>query len=128
VTLQLDVEPEGPLESAGDALGMVERRVEGQGGAAVIRRRKRAPEPAPAPPRVEADAGGGLKRLARPRNIGRVAQAGGMAEQQPRIELGRLDAALAQGASRLDESLVQGQGLSHAPPPAWTRAGWSDAR
>jgi uncharacterized membrane protein len=29
VTLQLDVEPEGPLEAAGDALGMVERRVEG---------------------------------------------------------------------------------------------------
>jgi len=37
---------------------ITERRVEGQGGGAVIRRRKRAPEPAPAPPparlRVEA--------------------------------------------------------------------------
>jgi uncharacterized membrane protein len=29
VTLQLDVDPEGPIESAGDALGLVERRVEG---------------------------------------------------------------------------------------------------
>jgi len=29
VTLQLDVDPEGPVESAGDALGMVERQVEG---------------------------------------------------------------------------------------------------
>jgi len=29
VTLQLDVEPEGPIESAGDALGMVERQVDG---------------------------------------------------------------------------------------------------
>jgi hypothetical protein len=29
VTLQLDVEPEGPLETAGDALGFVERQAEG---------------------------------------------------------------------------------------------------
>ena len=29
VTLQLDVDPEGPVESAGDALGIVERQVEG---------------------------------------------------------------------------------------------------
>jgi uncharacterized membrane protein len=29
VTLQLDVEPEGPLESVGDALGVVQRRVKG---------------------------------------------------------------------------------------------------
>ena len=29
VTLRLDVEPEGPVESAGDALGFVERRVKG---------------------------------------------------------------------------------------------------
>jgi uncharacterized membrane protein len=28
-TLQLDVEPEGPIESAGDALGLVERQAEG---------------------------------------------------------------------------------------------------
>lgn len=33
---------------------VTERRVEGQGGGAVIRRRKRAPEPAPTPLRVEA--------------------------------------------------------------------------
>ena len=30
VTLQLDVEPEGPVESAGDALGFVQRRGEGR--------------------------------------------------------------------------------------------------
>jgi uncharacterized membrane protein len=29
VTLQLDVEPEGPVESAGDALGFVQRRAKG---------------------------------------------------------------------------------------------------
>jgi uncharacterized membrane protein len=29
VTLQLDVEPEGPLESVGDALGFVQRRAKG---------------------------------------------------------------------------------------------------
>jgi uncharacterized membrane protein len=29
ITLQLDVEPEGPVESAGDALGFVERQAEG---------------------------------------------------------------------------------------------------
>lgn len=29
VNLQLDVEPEGPIESAGDALGFVERQAEG---------------------------------------------------------------------------------------------------
>ncbi len=29
VTLQLDVEPQGPVESAGDALGFVQRRVKG---------------------------------------------------------------------------------------------------
>jgi uncharacterized membrane protein len=29
VTVQLDAEPEGPLEAAGDALGMLERRVRG---------------------------------------------------------------------------------------------------
>jgi uncharacterized membrane protein len=29
VTLQLDVEPEGPIESAGDALGFVQRRAKG---------------------------------------------------------------------------------------------------
>ncbi len=29
VTLQLDVDPEGPLENAGDALGLVSRRVKG---------------------------------------------------------------------------------------------------
>ena len=29
VTLQLDVEPEGPVESAGDALGFVQRQAEG---------------------------------------------------------------------------------------------------
>jgi uncharacterized membrane protein len=29
VTLQLDVEPEGPVEKAGDALGVVQRRVKG---------------------------------------------------------------------------------------------------
>ncbi len=29
VTLQLDVEPEGPVESAGDALGFVDRRIQG---------------------------------------------------------------------------------------------------
>ncbi len=29
VTLQLDVEPEGPVESVGDALGIVQRRVKG---------------------------------------------------------------------------------------------------
>ena len=29
VTLQLDVEPEGPLEKVGDALGVVQRRVKG---------------------------------------------------------------------------------------------------
>lgn len=29
ITLQLDVEPEGPLETAGDALGFVERQAEG---------------------------------------------------------------------------------------------------
>jgi uncharacterized membrane protein len=29
VTLQLDVEPEGPIEKAGDALGLVQRRVKG---------------------------------------------------------------------------------------------------
>jgi len=29
ITLQLDVEPEGPVETAGDALGFVERQVEG---------------------------------------------------------------------------------------------------
>jgi uncharacterized membrane protein len=29
VTLQLDVEPEGPIESAGSALGVVQRRVKG---------------------------------------------------------------------------------------------------
>jgi uncharacterized membrane protein len=29
VTLQLDVEPQGPLESVGDALGVVQRRVKG---------------------------------------------------------------------------------------------------
>lgn len=29
VTLQLDVDPEGPIESAGDALGLVKRRVKG---------------------------------------------------------------------------------------------------
>lgn len=29
VTLQLDIEPEGALESAGDALGVVDRRVKG---------------------------------------------------------------------------------------------------
>jgi len=29
VTLQLDVEPEGPIETAGDALGLVKRRVKG---------------------------------------------------------------------------------------------------
>ena len=29
ITLQLDVEPEGPLEAAGDALGLVERQAEG---------------------------------------------------------------------------------------------------
>ena len=29
VTLQLDVEPEGPLESVGDALGVVQRRAVG---------------------------------------------------------------------------------------------------
>ena len=32
VTLQLDVEPEGPLETAGDALGFVERQAEGDLG------------------------------------------------------------------------------------------------
>jgi uncharacterized membrane protein len=29
ITLQLDVQPDGPVESTGDALGFVERRVEG---------------------------------------------------------------------------------------------------
>jgi hypothetical protein len=29
VTLRIDVEPEGPVESAGDALGFVERRAKG---------------------------------------------------------------------------------------------------
>ena len=29
VTLQLDVDPEGPVENVGDALGMVQRRVKG---------------------------------------------------------------------------------------------------
>lgn len=29
LTLELDVEPDGPLEAAGDALGIVDRRVEG---------------------------------------------------------------------------------------------------
>jgi uncharacterized membrane protein len=29
VTLQLDVDPEGPLENAGDALGVVKRQVQG---------------------------------------------------------------------------------------------------
>jgi uncharacterized membrane protein len=29
VTLQLDVDPEGPIENAGDALGVVKRQVEG---------------------------------------------------------------------------------------------------
>ena len=84
----------------------------------------------------EAPRDGGAKRFAclRPkgvpglRGIGLVGQAGGVAEQQPRIELGRLDPRLAQGASRFDEGLVQGQGLRHGPPPAWRRAGWSDAR
>jgi len=32
ITLQLDVEPEGPLETAGDALGFVERQAEGDLG------------------------------------------------------------------------------------------------
>jgi len=29
VTLQLDVDPEGPIENAGDALGLVKNRVKG---------------------------------------------------------------------------------------------------
>jgi uncharacterized membrane protein len=29
VTLQIDVDPEGPVETAGDAIGLVERRVKG---------------------------------------------------------------------------------------------------
>ena len=29
VTLQLDVDPEGPIENVGDALGLVQRRVKG---------------------------------------------------------------------------------------------------
>ena len=54
------------------------------------------------------------KRLARLRDEALVGQPGGMAEQKPRIELGRLDPRLAQKRSRPDEGRAQGDGLCFA--------------
>ena len=47
--------------------------------------------------RVEPRGGRGLERLAGAGDIGLMAERGGMAEQEPRIELRRVDAGLAQG-------------------------------
>ena len=67
---------------------------------------------APGDGRVEPRGGRGLKRVAGAGDVSLVAERSGMAEQKPRIELGRVDAAVAQAGRGRDEGLAQGQRLT----------------
>ena len=82
------------------------------------------------PRRRSRAAAAGLERVAGPGDIGLVAQPSGMAEQQPRVELRRVDAG--RGATpRRAPRRRPGSRSSSSPMALFLhrrRAGWSDAR
>jgi DNA-binding response OmpR family regulator len=99
---------------------------------ALLRRPRKSAGEAPLDESAEPRRGVRREHIVDPRDIGLVAQAGGMAEQEPRVELRRGNPCLAQkprrGSMRLTEAEARGYELTHGLLPGRRRAGSSDAR